>query len=33
MGGIRLGIYTPVCILFFNWVWGVAAAIIIKLAK
>lgn len=33
MGGIRLGIFTPACILFFNWVWGVVTAVIIKLAK
>jgi hypothetical protein len=33
VGGIKLGIYTPACILFFNWVWGVVTAITIKLAK
>ena len=33
IAGIKLGIYTPVCILFFNWVWGVVTAVTIRLAK
>ena len=33
IAGLKLGLYTPVCVLFFNWVWGVAAALMIKMAK
>ena len=33
VGGIALGLLTPVFVLFFNWVWGVASAITIKLSK
>lgn len=31
--GVKLGLYTPVCVLFFNWVWGVVTAVMIRLAK
>ncbi len=33
IAGLKLGLYTPAVVLFFNWVWGVAAALTIKLAK
>lgn len=33
IAGLKLGLYTPVFVLFFNWVWGVATALIIKLQK
>jgi hypothetical protein len=33
LAGFELGILTPLFVLFFNWVWGVAAAAAIKLAK
>jgi hypothetical protein len=33
MAGLKLGLYTPACVLFFNWVWGVVTAIMIKLAR
>jgi len=33
MAGFELGLLTPLCVLFFNWVWGVVAALTIKLAK
>jgi hypothetical protein len=33
IAGLKLGLYTPAIVLFFNWVWGVAAAVTIKLAK
>jgi hypothetical protein len=31
--GMKLGLYTPAVVLFFNWVWGVVTAVTIKLAK
>ena len=33
IAGLELGMLTPVLVLFFNWVWGIATAIAIKLAK
>jgi hypothetical protein len=33
MAGLELGLYTPLFVLFFNWVWGIATAITIKCAK
>ncbi|MBI5592612.1 MAG: hypothetical protein HY881_19265 [Deltaproteobacteria bacterium] len=33
IAGFKLGLYTPVCVLFFNWVWGMVTALTIKLAK
>ena len=30
MAGLELGLYTPLFVLFFNWVWGVVTAITIK---
>lgn len=31
--GLELGLYTPVLVLFFNWVWGIASAISIKINR
>lgn len=33
IAGIDLGLYTPVFVLFFNWVWGVVTALAIRLSK
>jgi hypothetical protein len=33
IAGLKLGLYTPAIVLFFNWVWGLVAAVTIKLAK
>lgn len=33
MAGIELGLYTPLFVLFFNWVWGVVTALTIKFGK
>jgi hypothetical protein len=33
IAGLKIGLYTPACVLFFNWVWGMAAALTIKMAK
>lgn len=33
MGGLDLGMLTPVAVLFFNWVWGVVTALSIKISK
>ena len=33
VAGLDLGLLTPVLVLFFNWVWGVAAALTIKMQK
>ena len=30
MAGLELGFFTPLFVLFFNWIWGVVAAITIK---
>ncbi len=33
MAGLDLGLLTPLFVLLFNWVWGVVAALTIRLAK
>lgn len=33
MAGIDLGLFTPLFVLFYNWVWGVVTAVAIKQAK
>lgn len=33
MGGIALGMLTPIFVLFFNWIWGIVAAIAIRMAR
>ncbi len=33
IGGVELGLLTPLLVVFFNWVWGFVTAIVIKLAK
>ena len=33
MAGLELGVLTPLLVVFFNWVWGIATAIAIKFAK
>ena len=33
IAGIELGLFTPVLVIFFNWVWGVTTAIAIKYAR
>ncbi len=33
VAGFQLGLYTPLFVLFFNWVWGVVTALTIKFAK
>lgn len=31
--GMKLGILTPLAVIVFNWVWGLTAAVVLKLAK
>tara|TARA_R110002074_G_scaffold145034_1_gene293304 strand:+ start:174841 stop:175233 length:393 start_codon:yes stop_codon:yes gene_type:complete len=33
MAGLDLGLYTPLFVLFFNWIWGITAAISIKVSR
>lgn len=33
IGGLELGLLTPFLVVFFNGVWGVCTALVIKLAK
>jgi hypothetical protein len=33
IGGIDLGMLTPLLILFFNWLWGLATALMLQLSK
>ena len=33
VAGLELGLYTPLFVIFFNWVWGAITALTIKLAK
>ncbi|MBQ0724956.1 MAG: hypothetical protein KBT50_07265 [Cycloclasticus sp.] len=33
VAGLELGLYTPALVLFFNWVWGIASAISIKISR
>lgn len=31
--GMKLGVLTPLAVIVFNWVWGLTAAVVLKLAK
>jgi len=33
LGGLELGYLTPLLVIFFNWIWGLATALAIKLAR
>ena len=33
MAGIDLGLYTPLFVLFFNWVWGFVSALTIRIGR
>lgn len=33
MAGIEIGLFTPIFVIFFNWVWGFITAATIKYAK
>ena len=33
IGGIELGLLTPIFVIIFNWVWGVTTALVIKYTK
>jgi len=33
IAGLELGLLTPLLVVFFNWIWGVATAATLKLAK
>ena len=33
VAGLDLGLFTPLFVLFFNWVWGIVTAVTIKIAK
>jgi len=33
VAGLELGLYTPLFVLFFNWVWGVVTALTLKISK
>lgn len=33
IAGIDLGLYTPLLVLFFIWVWGISTALAIKLSR
>jgi len=33
IAGLELGLLTPLLVIFFNWVWGIASALAIKLAR
>ncbi|MDF1577513.1 MAG: hypothetical protein P1P81_03610 [Desulfobulbales bacterium] len=33
VAGLELGLATPLFVLFFNWIWGVATAFAIKMAR
>ena len=33
MAGVELGLFTPLFVLFFNWIWGIVTAVTIKIAK
>jgi len=33
MAGLDLGLFTPLFVLFFNWVWGVVTALAIRFEK
>jgi len=33
IAGIELGLFTPIFVIIFNWVWGVTTALVIKYSK
>lgn len=33
IAGLELGLYTPLLVLLFNWVWGITTALAIKLSR
>ncbi len=33
IAGLELGLYTPIFVVFFNWVWGVVTAYAIRFAR
>ncbi len=33
IAGLDLGLLTPLLVVFFNWIWGIATAATLKLAK
>ena len=33
IGGVELGLLTPLLVVFFNWVWGLVTALTLKLSK
>jgi hypothetical protein len=33
MAGLDLGLFTPVLVLFFNWIWGFVTALTIKIGR
>ena len=33
LAGIELGIFTPLFVLIFNWIWGVVTSLAIKYSK
>lgn len=33
VAGIALGVFTPALVVVFNWIWGVVAALAIKMSK
>ncbi len=33
IAGLELGLYAPLFVLFFNWVWGVITAVTIKIGR
>ena len=32
-GGLELGLFTPVLVLVFNWIWGIVTALTIRLSR
>ncbi len=33
VAGLELGLYTPLFVVFFNWVWGIVAALTIRFSR
>jgi len=33
IAGLELGLYTPLFVLFFNWIWGVVTVLTIKFSR
>ncbi len=33
IAGLELGLYTPLFVVFFNWVWGIVAALTIRFSR